>query len=83
MSEYYVEAPLVGKMIGYVEADSEEDAIERFINSYWTCEKPTLDKEEKYTSEIDFAEMELHKQVNMGNVCYSPIGEAFAQKEQE
>ena len=83
MSEYYVEAPLVGKMTGYVEADSEKEAIERFINSAWRVDGPKLHEEEEYTKDIDFSELELYKQVNKGNICYSPIGEAFAHKEED
>ena len=80
MAEYYVEVPVTGKMIGTVIADSEEEAIQRFIDTNWRCGEPMVDPEEKFTQDMDFEELELHKQVNQGNVCYSPIGEAYAEE---
>ncbi len=77
MAEYYVEAPVTGKMVGVVEAGSEDEAIARFIETRWRCEVG-LDKDEPHTREIEFDEVELHRQVNQGNVIYAPIGEASA-----
>ena len=36
--------------------------------------------EEKSVIEINFEEIEIRDQVNRGNVCYSPIGEAYAEE---
>lgn len=79
MKLYYVEAPLVGKMMGNVKANSPEEAIERFINTQWTCGEPLLSTEEVSTEWLDFEALELRKQINRGNVVHGPLGEAFAE----
>lgn len=81
--EYYVEAPLVGKLVGYVKASSEEEAIQRFLEGEWRCEDPAPENGEKYVQEVEFSELEVLSQVNEGNAYYSPIGRAWAQKEEQ
>lgn len=81
MKTYYVEAPLVGKAIGEVRAESEEEAIQKFIQTPFIIEPTLPDSEEHLWFEI--MELEIHEQVNRGNVCYAPIGEASAEETDE
>ena len=81
MAEYYVEVPVTAKMMGTVEAASEKEAIERFINTSWRCGDIEIHKDEPHTQWMEWEEIELHEQVNRGNCVYGPIGEAHAEVE--
>jgi len=77
---YWVEAPLVGKAVGSVIASSEQEAIEKFLATPFCIGDITVDDADP-REYFDLEELCIHEQVNRGNVCYSPIGEAFAEEE--
>ena len=81
MPRYYVEAPIVGKMVGEVEASSEKEALEKFFRIPWQMQLEIEDPEEGCWAEVE--ELNIRKPVNPGNVCYSPIGEATAELAEE
>ena len=64
---YYVQLPVVG-IIGFeIEAESEEDAIEKALNS------------DQITSD-NFEEWDVVESVCKGNVCYAPLFDAEAEE---
>ncbi len=79
MSEYCVVVPVAGAMNINVEADSEEEAIEKAMNASWSAKVKSDDKD----ISMDFLELDLYEKLSEGNVSYAPYNEIEVIKEDE
>ena len=74
--EYFVRMPFAGVISALVEAESEEDAIEKALKS-----DVKIDLEEGDTNNgVEVEEWDLYKRTVEGNVCYTPLWEAEAEE---
>lgn len=64
MKTYYVDLPVSGRVAVEVEADSEEEAIDKALNSY------SIDNLEEWSAE---------RHLVQGNIFYGVLAEARAQ----
>ncbi|MFQ3543548.1 hypothetical protein Q7A53_05635 [Halobacillus rhizosphaerae] len=73
MKTYYIEAPVVMKLMIGMRAESMEDAKEKILEGG----KISLNPEYKEDANIDFVDLEweIHEQVVQGNVYYGNINE--------
>lgn len=62
---YEVLIPMSGCMSVFIEADTEEEAMESALNVDFHIEV-TSDKKN-----VELTELELHKHINTGNVCHA------------
>ena len=68
--------PFAGVINAVVEAESEEDAIEKVLQS-----DVNIDLKEGDTNNgVEVEEWELYKRTVEGNVCYTPLWEAEAEE---
>ena len=75
--EYFVRMPFAGVINAVVEAESEEDAIEKVLES-----ELQIDLKERGTNNgVEVEEWELYKRTVEGNVCYTPLWEAEAEEQ--
>ena len=78
IKNYYVEVPVILKLMVGVDAYSEEDAIEKVFDS--NIEIEAYDNK----NEFDFVdyEWEMFKKVNEGNVYCGGISEVYVEEEE-
>jgi hypothetical protein len=78
MPKYLVEMPVVMRLVVEIEADNEQDAIEKTFDEEGITIKVEVDEES--TTEILDYEWEMHEKVVQGNVYYGGINEPYAEK---
>ena len=67
MKDYFVRLPMAGIASVQVEADSEEEAIEKAMLSEITID--------------NFEEWDVFGSICTGNVCHAPLFDAYAEEE--
>lgn len=79
MKDYYVEVPVVLKLMVGVKAENEKDAIEKVFN-----EDIMIKAEEGDNSTLEWLEYEweMYSKVVQGNVYYGGINEAYAEEDE-
>ncbi|MGG0308388.1 hypothetical protein ABEY43_06760 [Priestia megaterium] len=78
MKKYYVEVPVVMKMMIGVEAKNEQEAIEKVFSENVTID--VKDENDKFEF-IDY-EWEMHKKVVEGNFYHGNISELYIEEEE-
>jgi hypothetical protein len=73
MAKYFVRMPIVGIASAEVEADSEQEAIEKMSGLNWNVKVESEDG-------IEIDELDLLDRVSRGNVLYAPLNEACAEE---
>lgn len=69
MSLKNVILPIAGMVVVRVEADSDEEAIEKAINSGWSIDFNSDDG-------VELLEIDAFEKIVQGNICYAPQWEA-------
>jgi len=78
MGSYYVEIPIVLKLMVSIEAESREDAREKVLNSDINID---INDEKKEFESIDY-EWDIYERIVQGNVYYGIINEMSIEEDE-
>ena len=74
MKDYYVQLPLAGILAFSIQAESEEDAIEKALSTDWNVSVIA-------DGSIELEELDTYEKTVKGNVNYTPLWYATAEEE--